>query len=511
MQEHSKPTPASSGECTPPSTRHQAHWPALTSCSWAAGAPQAPLAVPGLADLLQAHVVPRLHLADVQSLGQACAAARALVQGLPNAVLSSLIQAGTCLRAALSWLSSTDAEQAAMQAQQLQAHAGCKPREQLDRWASWAAAVRQGRLQLDQELTHMQAGNSRACNLSPSADQVAAAGADGSVLLAPIPRGMAHVDLSALLSACAQALPVSGTEPGEPALRAVRFQWCPLGQALVVFSAGSSRDRLWRTSTYRGLRLLGSWVEVAPPQQHPCHSHLHVAAGAAQFWVVMAEGSSSTVLACTPQGVTARHTVPVAAHAWAPSYDGCCLLTVSPAADSLFMCTGGPGAQSCALGSQLPGASLSGTGCWGSLAVSQHHTAAADRLCWLDLQRGCLLHSEHLAPATGGAPVLGRRSAALSCQDGTVRVLAVTGAGTGQQLFVCGGRFPCFDPVLGLYLALGLSSGGVAVLHGTTGATLATWKPCVSHCAWPQPAWLPDASGLVVQSGMWSVLRFAGS
>ena len=42
---------------------------------------------------LQALLMPRLRLADVQCLGQACRAMRALVHGLPDATLGRLAQA----------------------------------------------------------------------------------------------------------------------------------------------------------------------------------------------------------------------------------------------------------------------------------------------------------------------------------------------------------------------------------------------------------------------------------
>ena len=83
--------------------------------------------------------------------------------------------------------------------------------------------------------------------------------------------------------------------------------------------------------------------------------------------------------------LTARCNVPVAPHEWTPSHDAHCLLALSPAADSLFMCSGGASLRVFALDPPLAGARWVGTGCWGSLAVSWHHAAAATKLCWLDL------------------------------------------------------------------------------------------------------------------------------
>ena len=45
-----------------------------------------------LAGPLQALVLPRLRLADVQSLGQTCAAVRDVTQGLPDALLTQLAE-----------------------------------------------------------------------------------------------------------------------------------------------------------------------------------------------------------------------------------------------------------------------------------------------------------------------------------------------------------------------------------------------------------------------------------
>ena len=69
MQAHMEPRLTWWGECGPHHARCPAQRPAPTGCGLAAGTPTAPLAIPGLAHLLQAHVVPRLRLADVQSLG----------------------------------------------------------------------------------------------------------------------------------------------------------------------------------------------------------------------------------------------------------------------------------------------------------------------------------------------------------------------------------------------------------------------------------------------------------
>ena len=67
---------------------------ALTCCS-AAEPASARLGL--LSEPLQACLVPHLRLADVQRLGQACRAARALVHGLPETVLERLAQASAWL------------------------------------------------------------------------------------------------------------------------------------------------------------------------------------------------------------------------------------------------------------------------------------------------------------------------------------------------------------------------------------------------------------------------------
>ena len=73
-----------------------AAWLSEQSChiyklSCTAEAPAAQLGL--LLAPLQALLVPRLRLADVQRLGQTCRAARALVDSLPDATLRQLAQA----------------------------------------------------------------------------------------------------------------------------------------------------------------------------------------------------------------------------------------------------------------------------------------------------------------------------------------------------------------------------------------------------------------------------------
>ena len=264
-------------------------------------------------------MAPRLGLADVQSLGQTCTAVRPVVQGLLEAVLDQLIQAGATLPPAPSRLPA-GAEQAAVQAERLHVSATCTPRQQLDQWARQAAAIRHGHLQHVQELATINALGVQSA-LSQPADLVAVAWVTGSVLLAPIPRSPAHVDLRTLVPAHAQTLPAPCTGPGGLALRARRLKWCPLGQALVVWTTAGAQDQIWRITTYRGPKLVGSWAEGVA--QSKCLFDLHVAAGATLFWLVLT-GNSSTVLTCTPQGVQARVVIAVEACRWALSQDGSC-------------------------------------------------------------------------------------------------------------------------------------------------------------------------------------------
>ena len=80
---------------------------------------------------------------------------------------------------------------------------------------------------------------------------------------------------------------------------------------------------------------------------------------------------------------------------------------------------------------------------------------------------------------------------------------ATTGAEVGRQLFVCAGRFPRFDPVLGLYLALGLSGGsitGVAVLTAHQGPRLSHGTPVL--CT----ARSPGLPGCLMRPALWSKL-----
>ena len=134
------------------------------------------------------------------------------------------------------------------------------------------------------------------------------------------------------------------------------------------------------------------------------------------------------------------------------------------------------------------------------------------QLRWADIHQQRLLHSERLAPDSMDAPALGRCSLALSRLNGSVQVLAVTGPEAGRQLFVGGGRWPAFDPVLGVHLAVMLPGGGLAVLHGTSGAQLARWSPVEPYTWTVSHSWLPDASGHVQvrrgTAGARAVLRF---
>ena len=404
-----------------------------------------------------------------------------------------------------------------MQAQQLQAPATSVPGQQLDQWTREAAAIRRGQLLRILELANVDAlGDGSA--LSPPGDQVAIAFVSGSVLPAPIPRAPAHVDGLRVMSEDAQALPVPASQPGlaahQPASAVLCCQWCPSGEALVVVRActASAQDLAWRITTCLGTEPFGSWAE-----RLACRTRLHslpVAAGASQFWLVLYDGSSDVVLACTPQGMAGRHAVAVPTWSWAPSQDGSCLLAASPEAKGLLMCTAAAGLQVRSLGSPLhdiPHGGRTSLCKWGSLAVVRHSSAEAGLLSWADMRQWRLLHAERWArDGLGGVPALGRRSMAPPVhhanrshshdwpfsEKGILRVLATAGAGMGRQLFACDGLQPNFESMPGVQLAIKPPGGcGRAARHiwcpagkteccGSTGS-LAVVPPLAARLVWP--------------------------
>ena len=113
--------------------------------------------------------MPHLRLADVQRLGQTCRAARALVDGLPEAVLLQLAQAQS-KPSGLPGLQAGSVEHLARAQEAQLPQPKVSMRQQLDLWASQAAAVRAGGLHLGCKLGSLQDRNHAA--LSPHADQV---------------------------------------------------------------------------------------------------------------------------------------------------------------------------------------------------------------------------------------------------------------------------------------------------------------------------------------------------
>ena len=435
----------------------------------------------------------------MQRLGHTCRAARALVLSLPEATLQQLAQA--CIpRAVHACWRAVRTEHLACVQEQLLPAPKVGMRQQLSQWASQAAAVRAGDLQLSCKL--------EACHwlgtpqLSPCADQMAAwhPCEKRSVLLVPL-TGTQHtlpVKLSAQLRS--QVL----TVPGMVLMQC----WSPSGQHLVVVSEEdtSADPQALCISTFAGIQLVGSFLEPLEAEEDG-YLDVHILDEAPTMLLTVSSRRGSRVVASTPQGgVLARHPRVLTAASTA-SVDGGRILRASQAGDRLFIYSA-TCVQQISLGTEAVENSRIMVSSWGSLA-SVLLWAYPDWQVWadkctlllVDLVRQEVRHSVTL-PYDKDCLAQGAHAVAVA---GVEQVIVVSSAGkaVGRELFSCPGYGPKWDS-LGMFLAVAKDGGGLCVLDGVSGALLVSWP------AFRLKRWLRNSSGLATEvDGDWHILRFA--
>ena len=454
-----------------------------------------------LSEPLQALLVPRLSLADVQRLGQTCRAARALVLGLPEATLRQLAEARALwpmagLAGLHTWLSPQGAQGQQLPAPQV------GMRQQLGLWASHAAAVRAGDLQLSCKLGGLQ--ELGLVQLSPRADQAAVCppGEGRTVVLVPLtgPQHDLHSELSA--QPPNQTLTLPGSGPGQ----ILTADWSPSGQHLVLVSQEdtSAPPRTQRVSTFRGAQLVGSFLEPLEDGEQR-RIDVHILDDAATMLLVLSSSSGSRVVACTPHGaVLARHPRARTAYTAAWLLAGDRVLQASSTGDRLYIYSA-TSVHEISLGRAPAHHYVCMFTTWGRLAVvlrrgHQGHST----LLFVDLVGHRVRQAVELSSSTWQHLASGARSVAVADAE-RVKIVASAGNDMGREQFSCRGQRPRWDS-LGRFLAVTENQGGVRVLDGFTGAPLASWP------AYALLRWLPD-SGVLVTGNTgdqleWSVLRF---
>ena len=479
---------------------------AHTGC--AAEAPAAQLGL--LSEPLQAFLVPHLRLADVQRLGQTCRAARALVLGLPEATLRQLAEARALwpmagLAGLHTWLSPQRT-----QGQRLPApKAGM--REQLGLWATQAAAVRAGNLQLSCQLDRLRKVGR--VQLSPLADQAAVCPSGDGCTVVLIPLTGPQPDLYSELSAQppSRILAPPSSRSGE----ILQAEWSPCGQQLVLVSqeGTSALPRTLRVSTFRGTQLVGSFLEPLKDKEER-YPDVHILDEAPTMLLTVSSRSGSRVVASTPQGgVIARHPRVLTARSTA-TLDGGRILRASAEGDRLFIYSA-TCVQEISLGRAPAQHDLVLVSSWGSLVsvllrkFPARARAGQSALLLVDLVQQEVQHSVTL-PLDGRGYLAQGAHAVAAVGGGRVTVVGSAGKAMGRKLFSCPGQYPRWDS-LGMFLAVAKDDGGLCVLHGASGAAVAsfTFRP---HWSALRHRWLPDSQGLVVDMPYMCpccVLRFA--
>ena len=274
-------------------------------------------------------------------------------------------------------------------------------RQQLGLWASQAAAVRAGNLQLSCELTGLRdLGPAR---LSPHADCVAACATSGARNAVLIPVTSTQHDLRSEVGVQqpSQTLTQPGAEPG----RILELWWSSTDPHLAVVSLLSRPLGPQQVSTFRGAQLVGSFLE--PVGDGGCvGGHVHLADDAATMLLTLISNGGVRVVACTPQGaVTARH--PSARFDWSTAcVDSGRILRAASAGDRLFVCS-----SSCVQEVPLQrdpapywDAYSAVVSCWGGLAtvllMSKQEELFSDALLFVSLVRQAVQLS--VQPALAG-------------------------------------------------------------------------------------------------------------
>ena len=469
----------------------------LRALTWADAAEPAGAQLGLLSGPLQAFLVPHLRLADLQRLGQACRTARALVAALPEAALLQLAQArawqrwpaGAACRRSLSPWRVQEARLPRPKA---------AVRQQLDRWARQAAAVRAGNLDLDCELGNLR--DLARVQLSPHADQVAACldtTVSSDVVLAPV-AGTQHALRGQLL-----AQPPSHTlsPPGKELLH---LMWAPSGRHLVLLSSDSAAhlSTSLHVSSYSGSQLVGAFRELFLPHEGPVA--VHVSDDPAIVFLFLSSPLGVRVVASTAQGiVSARHPPAWLAPASVP-LEGGRVLAAAHACDKLYIYSATSFLE---IGlRRAPVEDLVALlGSWGHLAVvvlCGCSDRGARELLLVDLDHHIVQHCVELPRLPGGPAVYsaaaGARGVALTLAGDQVSVLATTPRELGAELFRCPGCNAQWDAT-GSFLAMVRNGDGVHILDGVSGAELAYWHVYagVVH----DLDWLPDSCGFVVLAG----------
>ena len=193
-------------------------------------------------------IMPRLGLADLQSLGQACRATLAIVASLPDVKLAQLVKVCTgwvsepyeqhteryhprcgAMAGSLSGLrcSQSANNRVVVQDQHLPARVGHDLREQLHSWARHVAAVQGGSLHLDREFYNLPITQT-----IMGSDSVAAHMRDlHCAKVAALPAARASVDLQQLL---AYGSSIALEIPEASRLRSVHFRCGCLEDGLLI-------------------------------------------------------------------------------------------------------------------------------------------------------------------------------------------------------------------------------------------------------------------------------------
>ena len=374
-------------------------------------------------------------------------------------------------------------------------------RRQLDLWASQAAAIRAGGLQLSCELAEEQG---QVIHLSPHGDQVAAhhcskdrlIAKDRSIVLAPLTGN--QEDLQADLSA--QPPSTILTVPGCGQLQILASGWSPSGQHLVLVSEKGARicPRSLRISTYRGAQLVGSFLEPLEDGELGA-PEVHVLDDAACLLLMLFAGSASNrLVASTPLGVvTARHraeTVRCTA-----ALDAGRILRAAPAGNRLCIFPAFCVQEISLQRDPAPHCKVQ-VSCWGGTAtVLTSSQSWSKDLLFVDVVRQEVQHLARLTMGTCHQLAQGARSVALADRD-QISVLTCAGKDLGRELFRCQGGCPVWD-ALGRFLAVMENlelHPCVSVLDGLTGVPVAAAAVWPAYQRLQQLRWLPDSRGFVV-------------
>ena len=172
----------------------------LQLLSWRAGTACNQL-LDQLTEILHTLVLPKLGLADLQALGQACRTTQAIVASLPDAALRQLAQVWSSDQLLYRMMHAQQSECCpVVQAEHLPAGEKGSLRQQLHSWARHAAAVRAGGLHLATEVL----GCPNDIYVSPKLDAIAVQHTQGKnhfYKLVPLPTAVCGVDMYWLLQA----------------------------------------------------------------------------------------------------------------------------------------------------------------------------------------------------------------------------------------------------------------------------------------------------------------------